>query len=671
MLLEHEKNFIIGLIQEGKPLPNDLKYKLFPAEHKEYELAYAGKMSREDILANEDGSVPVPLQIEKVFNGVEHPLFDDGWKNMIVFGDNLQLLKTIYEDKDPLITGRVKGKVKLIYIDPPFATAEEFQGRDGAKAYADKKKGAEFVEHLRRRLLVAKEILADDGSIYVHLDSKMGHYIKILLDEIFRGFEFSEIVWVCGLMGSGDFFPKAHETIYCYKSNNAIFNPQNRLGLSKRITGALQKDEEGWYYTRGKESSGGYKSLKTYICKNPDYSKEEAIEYGNATRKRPAWSVWIGKDEIAQVYNDFPVGTYAYKAKDSTGYPTQKPDGLLERIILSSTKLGDIVLDFYGGSGTTVAVAEKHGRRWITCDIGKLSFFTVQKRMLQISQSRSLKNPKLNYGCPARAFATCSLGSYDLKAALDLDWSKYKAFVSGLFSIELKDYKIGGYKFDGKKDDYPVTIFNYNNLKESNVDENFVVDIHSRIGSGMRGGRLYIVVPSTRLDFLTNYVEYNDVRYYFLKIPYQMIKELHQKPFQKVRQPQSKSSINAVDEVIGFSFNRAPSVKSELQIINDEIKIIISNFSSQELPSGKTKEERVLSGFDMLSAIFIDKSYDGKSFVMTDYYFLEDVPRDGDNLMLSFRREEMDDKLMIVYTDIYGNDFTESFDIGARSDERG
>lgn len=141
----------------------------------------------------------------------------------------------------------------------------------------------------------------------------------------------------------------------------------------------------------GRESSGGMNCLKTYICSDPNRSKEQAIEFANSTRKQPVWSVWIGKKEIATEYNDFPVGTYAYTSQDSTGYPTQKPEQLLKRIIQSSTNEGDLVLDFFGGSGTTAAVAEKLGRRWITCDMGKLSFYTVQKRILQIQDSRDLK----------------------------------------------------------------------------------------------------------------------------------------------------------------------------------------------------------------------------------------------------------------------------------------
>ncbi len=625
MLSKVEKDFIIALIEKGDPIPENFRDKLFPTDHKEYELTYADKMRKEDLLANDDGSFPVPLQVEKIFNGTEHPTYDDEWRNMIVFGDNLQLLKTIYKNEDDLIKDKVKGKVKLIYIDPPFATSDDFQSKDGAKAYSDKKRGAEFIEYLRKRLIVAKEVLSDDGSIYVHLDSKMGHYIKVLMDEIFSSFEFSEIIWVCGLMGSGDFFPKAHETIYCYRSKTAIFNPQNRLGLSKRITSALSRDENGWFYTRGRESSGGMNCLKTYICYDPTCSKDEAIAFANASRKQPVWSVWMGKNEIAEVYNDFPVGTYAYTSQDSTGYPTQKPELLLKRIILSSTNENDLVLDFFGGSGTTAAVAEKLNRRWITCDIGKLSFYTTQKRLLQIKDSRDLFKKTKKYCKNAHTFMTLSLGSYDLKAALDMEFNKYKEFVSGLFGIDLKEHNIGGYFFEGKKDDNPVVIFNYNIHQKSNVDELFISDIGDHLGNRLKGGRIYIVAPSTRVDFITDYEEINGIRYYFLKIPYQIIKELHQKDFKKFRQPRSKNGVNSLDESIGFSFNRTPSVKSCIVKQGDKIIVKISSFSSEEPRTFKTAEEKAMSGFDLLSAVFIDAKYNGEEFIMTNVFFSDEL----------------------------------------------
>ena len=146
MLNKAEKDYVIELIEKGESIPEDFKYKLFPVEHKEYELAYAGKMRKEDLLADDDGSFPMPLQLEKNFRNQEDDVNDDNWKNMIVFGDNLQFLKTVYKNEDPIIKDKVKGKIKLIYIDPPFATSDDFQGKDGSKAYTDKKAGAEFVE---------------------------------------------------------------------------------------------------------------------------------------------------------------------------------------------------------------------------------------------------------------------------------------------------------------------------------------------------------------------------------------------------------------------------------------------------------------------------------------------------------------------------------------------
>lgn len=662
MLSKAEKDYLIDLLENGENIPEDFKHKLFPIEHKEYELAYAGKMRKEDILANDDGSFPVPLQVEKIFDSEDFQSYKDDWKNMIVFGDNLQFLKTIYKNEDPIIKDVVKKKIKLIYIDPPFATSDDFQSKDGAKAYTDKKKGAEFIEYLRKRLIVAKEILADDGTIYLHLDSKMGHYIKVLMDEIFPSFEFSEIIWVCGMMGSGDFYPKAHETIYCYRAKNAVFNPPSRLGYSQYVINDLKCDDKGWYYTRRKESSGGNKALKTYLCEDPTLSKEEAIEKINSQKSIPAWSVWIGKDEIAKAYNDYGVGTYA-KTKYSTGYPTEKPEQLLKRIIMASTNPDDIVLDFFGGSGTTAAVAEKLGRKWITCDIGKLSFYTVQKRILKVNRSRDLFNKSKNYSKKPHAFTTLSLGTYDLKAALDMEFNKYKEFVSGLFDIDLKDNIIGGYLFDGKKDDNPVVIFNYNLHKDSNVDNMFIDDIENHIGSRLKGGRVYIVSPSNRVDFITDYEEVNDIRYYFLKIPYQIIKELHQKDFKKFRQPRSKSAVNALDESIGFSFNRTPVVKSSICNTDDKITIQITDFKSEEPRSSKSNEEKAMSGSDLLSAIFVDKCYNGKEFIMTESFFSDELTNKDGILSFTLDAKTAGKRIMVVYTDIFGNDLTECFNI--------
>ena len=228
-LNKQDVQFLISCLQNGEEIPYDYKHLLFPTQQKEYELVYAGKKRKEDVLADNEEAKPVPLQVEKVFNGTKHLSTTKDWRNLLVFGDNLQILKTFVENKDPLIKNKVKGKVKLIYIDPPFATKDEFQNKSGAKAYNDKKKNAEFIEFLRKRLIIAREILADDGSIYVHLDEKMSHYVKVVMDEVFGKDNFkNEIIWYYGGTGNSTTkFISKHDVILFYtKSKNALFNQQ-------------------------------------------------------------------------------------------------------------------------------------------------------------------------------------------------------------------------------------------------------------------------------------------------------------------------------------------------------------------------------------------------------------------------------------------------------------
>lgn len=651
-MTKQQKDYIIELLQEGKDLPEDFKYLLFPTKQKEYELVYAGKMRKEDILANKDGVYPVPLQVEKVFNGDEYKAFDDEWKNMIVFGDNLQFLKTIHENRAPLIKDKVKGKVKLIYIDPPFATTDEFQNKEGAKAYNDKKKGAEFVEFLRKRLIVAKEILADDGSMYIHLDWKKAHYIKLILDEIFGESKFrNQLIWkYFGPTSTEKNFPRKHDIVFFYtKSNTYYFNSDATL---------VEYDE---------------KAIKRYD-KVDDKGQRYKIYYDEDGSERRAYLKAGKPTEVFLI--PFVQGT----SSERLNYPTQKPEALIERIIKASSNEGDIVLDFFGGSGTTMAVAEKLGRKWITCDLGKLSYFTMQKRILQIQNSKDLEEAKKKYGKKAKSFITASLGSYDLEKTFELERKKYLDFVSGLFEIDLKPFKISGFKFEGKKDNYPVIVYDYKKYKDSTIDNYYLDDLHRNIGKKV-GSRVYIVAPINSIDFVDDFVEIDEVRYYFLKIPYHIINELHEKPFVKVRQPQSKSKVNDIEEAIGFHFKRPPKVKAELQTRDDEVKIVIKSFQSSELSSDKTKEEKQKEDFENLSALFIDKTYNGKSFEMDEALFVDELlpkkkkgqsAEDFENELKELSKNgvevpltasEVGEKIMVVFTDIYGNDFTQTFTV--------
>ena len=648
MLSKEQKDYIVHCIEKNIELPEDFKYMLFPTVQKEYELTYAGKMRKEDILANEDGVFPVPLQLEKIFNGNQHKAFEDEWRNMIVFGDNLQFLKTIYENKDPIVKDKIKGKIKLIYIDPPFATTDEFKNKEGAKAYNDKKKGAEFVEFLRKRLIVAREILADDGSIFVHCDWRMSAYIKIIMDEVFGKNKFVNEISICysGPSNQKKNFPRKHDNIYYYrKGNYGTFNIE-----STRIS-----------YKKTNLSTG-----KTSLAGRADDSYLKKLDKQ-------------GK-QIEDYWTDIRTGSHIPKIIRSSAenYPTLKDEKLLERIISATTQEGDLVLDFFGGSGTTATASEKLRRKWITCDIGKLSFFTTQKRIVKIANSISYTNPKKQYNKNAKTFMTCTLGIYDLKKALDLEWDKYCNFVSGLFELNLKKHKISGYTFEGKKNSYSVKIWDYNKFKNSSVDENYLNSIHQSIGS-KASGRVYIVAPANNIDFLTDYHEVDGLRYYFLKIPYQVIRDLHKIPFQKLRQPQSIKNVNDLDETIGFHFIKQPEVKAKIKTTQNEIIISIKEFKSQYY---RDEAGKVLENFETLSAVFVDSCFNGEQFIMTHSFFADELlpkkkTKNGDtteirnelvqlknnSLHIAIKKTEADKKIMVVYTDIYGNDFTEIFNI--------
>jgi len=189
-LSPEQRQELIRLLEAGEELSPEWARVLFPPEKREYELVYHGKDREEDIIAD---TLAVPLQPVRTFgkNG-------DEWHNMLIFGDNLQVMKTLLEMKkaDKLLSADGTPGVRLIYIDPPFATQQEFRGTDDQKAYQDKVSGAQFVEFLRRRLILLRELLAENGSIYVHLDTHKFHYLKTIMDETYGEQNFvNEVCW--------------------------------------------------------------------------------------------------------------------------------------------------------------------------------------------------------------------------------------------------------------------------------------------------------------------------------------------------------------------------------------------------------------------------------------------------------------------------------------------
>lgn len=671
-LSKYEIQDLVERLEKGENIPEDYKYKLFPTQQKEYELVYGGKMRKEDVLANEDGVFPVPLQIEKTYNG-NREQWKDGWKNMIVFGDNLQFLKTIYENKDFLIKDKVKGKVKLIYIDPPFATDENFTNKNsGAKAYVDKKKGGEFIEFIRKRLILAKEILADDGSIMVHLDPKKSHYIKAVLDEVFGEGNFvNELIWHFRTYQGQvkNYYPRKHNTIFWYRNK---VHPDFQLDFLDNYKETVDYSRWKKYIVNKNEIRGdNYPSSDSRFMAYYDRWVEE-------NKRKPKSNDIILKIQ-GYVVDDVWTDVQAIDPKDKKekiGYPTQKPERLLKRIIETLTKEGDIVMDFFGGSGTTAAVAEKLNRKWISCDIGKLSFYTVQKRILNIENSLSLEKEN-NYKIKAKSFITVNTGHYNLQKIFELKKEEYSNFVMNLFEIEPIKKKIGGIKINGeRKDGYYSLIWPYWDFKDASLDEEYLYNLHSHIGKKV-GNRIYIIAPASYVDFISDYFEIDNVRYYFLKVPYHLIKELHKVNFKKFRQPQSKKNINDLEDAIGFHFMKQPEVKTEVKIKDKSIKISIKKFYSDFSEDEKGDE---LDNFQSLAMVLIDKNFNGQTFDMDEYFFAEDLlpkkkgKKGDENVSEELKKnkeitlpniplKKCGKNIMLIYVDIFGNEFKEKFEI--------
>ncbi len=422
-LPESEIEKIISLLKEGKALPEDYREKLAQQleqfkqsllfdTKKEYELIYADKEREEDILAD---TLTVPLQRVKTFRNGES---GKGWTNMLVFGDNLQVLKTLLQMKqeDKLKNADGTPGVRLVYIDPPFATRQEFRGSQDQKAYQDKIAGAMFVEFIRKRLVFLRELLSEDGYILVHLDMRKQHYVKIVLDELFGENSFvNEIIWKRtfshGDIGQGaEHLGRLHDVLLFYHRPestklNTVYVPYSDKykkdfykysgpdGRKYRLVsllgpGGASKGNPYYefmgisrYWVHSKERMEKLRKTGLIIQTKPG-SVPQKKRYLDESEGVPLQDIWT---DIPPIQGG---------ALEKVNYPTQKPEALLERIIRTASDEKDLVLDAFAGSGTTQAVAEKLGRRWIGIDCGKLAIYTMPKRLLHIAKSKDLENPK-------------------------------------------------------------------------------------------------------------------------------------------------------------------------------------------------------------------------------------------------------------------------------------
>jgi DNA modification methylase len=443
-LPDNEIRDITKLLEEGKPLPDKYRFTLFGQE-RELELIWNGK-------TNEITNVVLPFQtIEHVdeprpedFRQDQADMFDlgtgrqlKGWTNKLIWGDNKHILSSL---KGGPLREEIEeqGGIKLIYIDPPFDVGADFTmdieiGEETLErepgvleeiAYRDTwGKGQDsFLAMIYERLRLMKDLLAENGSIYVHCDWRLNSHIRFLLDEIFGIEQYSsEITWQRTSAHSDptSYGVNVDSIFYYRKSNRFIWNQQyvkHSESYKSRFRGV---DPDGRLWTdadlTAKGLSGGgytyeYKGV-TSLWRCPietmrSYDDEQKLHFtkSNGIRLKRYLDETPGVP-LQTLWTDiFPVNS---QAKEKEHYPTQKSESLLERIIKTCTNEEDLVGDFFVGSGTTCAVAERLGRKWIGSDLGKFSIHTSRKRLIAVQ--RQLKEENKSY----RAFEILNLGRYE------------------------------------------------------------------------------------------------------------------------------------------------------------------------------------------------------------------------------------------------------------------
>jgi DNA modification methylase len=431
-LSEAEQRDLVTLIQQGKALPEKYRFILFE-DKREVELVWNGKTR--DVC-----TTVLPFQTlehidePRTETKVQEDLFDSrgrqlrGWTNKLIWGDNKLILSSL---KAGALRQQIEdaGGLKLIYIDPPFDVGADFSmdieigGETFHKeanlleqiAYRDTwGRGADsFLAMLYERLVLMRDLLADDGSIYVHCDWRVNSLIRMALDEVFGRENFkNEITWKRqpprGARAVASQYARTSDSMIFYTRGdayrwNAQFRNYTEAYIASKFTMA---DPNGRRYRVGDIGDYSEKSIAAFRQQGKIYDYES----GKVGLKR-----YLDEQKgevISDIWDD--VSEVNAMALERLDYPTQKPETLLERVIKASSNEGDLVADFFCGSGTTAAVAEKLGRKWIATDLGKFGIHTTRKRLIGVQREK--KKAEQDF----RAFEVLNLGRYERQAYLNV-----------------------------------------------------------------------------------------------------------------------------------------------------------------------------------------------------------------------------------------------------------
>jgi adenine-specific DNA-methyltransferase len=462
-LSDKEKEEIKAAIDRGEPLPAKYRHVLFAEPH-EAELIWPGK-------THEVTSVVLPFQsIEQIdepraeSEGHVADLFtmdratgrqSGGWTNKLIWGDNKLVLSSL---KNGPLRREIEnaGGLKLVYIDPPFDVGADFAMNIEIGAGETVTKEPSIIEDLAyrdtwgrgkdsyltmiyERLSLIRDLLAPEGVLYLHCDPIIGPYVRLAIDEIFGSANFVNSISWRRTTTKGDYrqgalmFPRIREEIYlASKSHDTVrefhqpFLPYDEDYVATKYR-YKEKDNRLYRLDNLTAPGAGTRGHPTYeflgVTRYWRYNREKMEQLyaeGRVVQTKPGTVPQYKRylDEVAgiaigDIWDDIsPINS---QADERENYPTQKPEELLSRVIEASSNSGDLIADFFCGSGTTLAVAEKLGRKWIGCDLGRFAIHTARKRLIGVQ--RELKSAAKPY----RSFEILNLGKYERQYFAGID----------------------------------------------------------------------------------------------------------------------------------------------------------------------------------------------------------------------------------------------------------
>lgn len=565
-----------------------------------------GLQTNELVLPRKDVSGFFRGQVPNIPNAFNAALDGGSWMNRLVYGDNLLTMQALLAGDPQTGLPSLRGKVDLIYIDPPFDSKADYRTKvvlPGLNlqqkptvieqfAYADtwEEGTISYLKMIYKRLVLMKELLSSNGCIYVHIDWHVGPYVKTILDDIFGKENFvNEIVWSYSWgIRTDSRWNRKHDTIYMYSKSaeNIKFNA-NEVLEERQVS----------------ESTANRLKYKGALIKD-----------GNKGR---------GDSELALPSDVWYIATINGMAKERLNYATQKPEALLERIIKASSNEGDLVCDFFGGSGTTAAVAERLGRRWITCDIGKPASLVMRKRFIDQEV-----NP----------FLYQSIGDYQkeafhnnkkLRRVGDLSQVVLGLFGALPFSPEQVSDRNFGY-VKGTRN--LVMVDSPNRLTTAATVRRAVEAKASLLGGDW--DKVIVLGWNFAFDISQAIEKYKNSNVEVLVIPPDLLDKLSKKGFKKL----------IADKTVRFSSLQYLVVNPVEVTVNgngeDELDISLSNYvllSPDNIPLDDKDKENLqkMMEQDPLSLIeywSIDPDYDGDTFRSTWQDYRENVDNDSDPL---------------------------------------